>query len=161
ISPLWGDRPTVPTFKQDPAIIAQWPDFQHAMTQCEADWYYLSGHHGRQFEQDTERFTNNMEMNNTLSRTGFFNEPYHVGRWHQATLEDPYKGESPSEVYMTTSDDDWGTGLGPEDNPLYNTPHENCKGLLLVGCNSLINRVTRGMLNKYFPNAVIIGLISR
>lgn len=161
ISPLWGDRPTVPTFKHDPAIIGQWPDFQREMTQVEADWYYLSGHHGRQFDRDTERFANNMEMNNTLSRTGFFNEPYHTGRWDRATLEDPYQGEDPQEVYMTTSEDDWGAGLGPQDNPLYNAPHEQCKGMLLVGCNTLANRQTRRMLNTYFPNAVIIGLISR
>ncbi len=46
ISPIWGTRATVPTFKQDPAMISQWPDFQAQMTECEADWYYLSGHHG-------------------------------------------------------------------------------------------------------------------
>src|SRR5437867_1175963 len=56
ISPIWSNRATVPTFKQDPAIIAQWSEFQSAMTDCEADWYYLSGHHGRQFMRDTERF---------------------------------------------------------------------------------------------------------
>src|SRR5215813_8693079 len=56
ISPIWGDRPTVPTFKQDPRIIEQWPDFQSAMTECEADWYYLSGHHGRQFDRDTKLY---------------------------------------------------------------------------------------------------------
>src|SRR5262245_11171299 len=62
ISPFWGDRPTVPTFKQDPKMFEVWSDYQEAMTECEADWYYLSGHHGRQFKRDTERFDKKWDL---------------------------------------------------------------------------------------------------
>lgn len=161
ISPIWGHKATVPTFKQTPSIIAQWPDFQQQMTDCEADWYYLSGHHGRQFAADDDRFENGLDLANYLSRAGFFNEPYHMGRWHSATLEQPDKGQRKDEIYMTMSEDDWLYELGPSDNPLYNAPHENCLGVMLVGCNSLAFRSVRAKLNQYFPNAVIIGVISK
>jgi hypothetical protein len=131
------------------------------MTECEADWYYLSGHQGRQFSADEDRFDTGLDMANTLSRAGFFNEPYHIGRWDKGSLEEPDKGERAHEVYMTMSEDEWVYELGRSDNPLYNAPHENCLGLILVGCNSLTYRSVRSKLNQYFPNAVIIGLISK
>ncbi len=97
---------------------------------------------------------------NGISRSGFFNEPYHKGRWRNATSDEPAGGELPDEVYMTTSEDDPDNVPGPQWNPLYNEPHENCRGVMLIGCNSLIFRDTRRTLSKYFPNAVIIGLHS-
>jgi hypothetical protein len=160
ISPIWGGKPQVPSFKSDPKVIAQWPDFQSAMTEVEADWYYLSGHHGRQFASDGEDL-DMREHAHTQKEIGFFNEPYHTGPWDKASASDPDKGRSGKDVYMTTSSDDWVYTLGPEDNPLYNSPHEGCKGVLLIGCNSLRYTATRVALTKYFPSAVIIGLMSR
>src|SRR5262245_9884055 len=86
ISPMWGDRPTVPSFKDQRAMIAQWPEFQRQMIDVEADWYYLSGHHGVQFESDAERMSK-IDLLNTAEIVGFFNEPYHMGPWTQASQD--------------------------------------------------------------------------
>src|SRR5262245_40347230 len=162
ISPLWGQRPTVPSFKSDRVIIERWPEFQWEMTQIVADWYYVSGHHSSQFITDLNRFPGVLEFANEQEKGGFFNEPYHLGRFEHGTPGDPLRGEQPGEVFMDSTDDTWAGGrLGPEDNPLYNTPHENCRGVMLVGCNSLLFRRARVLLSQYFPNAVIIGLISK
>src|SRR5215510_12685443 len=75
ISPIWGNQRNVPTFKDSPAVVEEWPEFQRDMMQCEADWYYLSGHHGRQFAADADRFDSGLDLENFLSRAGFFNEP--------------------------------------------------------------------------------------
>ena len=161
ISPIWGNQANVPTFATSPSMIAQWPQFQEEMTGVEADWYYLSGHHGREFASDfSGGGVTLLEHVNSQFYVGFFNEPYHMGPWRRASVNDPKAGESSLDVYMTTSGDDWVYDLGPQDNPLYNAPHTNCKGVLLVGCNTLVYKQDRIMLNKYFPNALIMGLMS-
>jgi hypothetical protein len=160
VTPLWGDKASVPTFQMDKRVIARWPEFQEAMASCEADWYYLSGHHGRQFSDDFDADDKWGHVANQ-KEVGFFNEPYHTGPWEKASASDPDKGRTDNDVYMTTSREGGGCeGLGPEDNPLYQSVHDSCRGVLLIGCNSLIYRHPRIMYNKYFPSAVVIGLVT-
>lgn len=163
ISPLWGQQAGVPSFKSERSIIERWPEFQWEMTQVEADWYYISGHHSSQFITDLHRFDGDvLAFANEQEKGGFFNEPYHVGRFELGSPESPLRGARSDEVFMDSTDDTWEGGrLGPEDNPLYNAPHDQCKGVMLVGCNSLLFRRARVLLSQYFPNAVVIGLISK
>ncbi|MEP0847866.1 MAG: hypothetical protein HRF50_13735 [Phycisphaerae bacterium] len=160
ISPLWGEQAAVPTFKDNQSVIRRWPEFQQAMTQVEADWYYLSGHHGRQYMVDGEELSGR-EHFNQQEVAGFFNEPYHLGPWEHASQDDPDAGRSANDVFMKTSQDDWVYEPGPDDNPLFTSPHESCKGVFLVGCNGLAYRASREKWAEYFPNSLIIGAISR
>jgi hypothetical protein len=161
VSPIWGHRGDVPTFKSDPGVIAQWPRFQREMTGVEADWHYVSGHHGAQFKKDKHLYAEAIHQVNNHDRVGLFNHEYHEGRWTHATVDAPQAGQVAHEVFMFSSRDDWTYDLGPQDNPLFNHPHEQAKGVLLIGCNSLIYQASRRMWAKYFPNAVIVGLMSR
>ena len=160
ISPLWGDQATVPTFKSDPAVIARWPEFQQQMVFCHADWYYLSGHHGRQYAADYTSDLTIYEHVNSQYVTGFFNHDYHHGPWEHASVYDPHNHESPRDVFMTTSLDADFYELGKTDNPLFTSVHPTCKGVMLIGCNSLIYRSARAAMARNFPNALIIGLVS-
>ncbi len=159
VSPLWGQNSTVPTFKQDSATIRRWPEFQQAMTEVEADWYYVSGHHSRQYVADNDDL-DGVDLYNRAEYAGFFNEPYHLGTWEHADRENPDEGRSANDVYMHTGSD-WVYDMGPEDNPLFTAPHEDCRGVMLIGCNTLSYRCSRIMWSNYFPNAVVIGLRTR
>lgn len=160
VSPLWGNQLLVPSFKSRPDIIARWPEFQQAMTEVEADWYYLSGHHGRRFRSDGANQDSRTHLNGQ-EHVGFFNEHYHHGPWDHGAPDNPDAHASPRDVYMSTSTADWVYELGPTDNPLYSAPHTQCRGVMLVGCNTLIYKKVRQQLVHYFPNAVVIGLMSR
>lgn len=160
VSPLWGDEAAVKTFKDDKATIARWSEFQQAMAGVEADWYYISGHHGRQFKSDGEGVAA-YEHYRDQEHTGFFNEPYHMGVWHHDNPDNPAEHASTDDVYMTMTEDDGGCDMGPTCNPLFQKVHSDCKGVLLIGCNSLIYSAPRKMLAKYFPNALMIGLMGR
>jgi hypothetical protein len=160
ISPIWGKQSNVPTFKNDSAVISQWPAFQEEMRYVEADWYYLSGHHGRQFEADIRDHDDTRQHVNEQQFVGFFNEHYHHGPWDHASAADPKAHAGPHDVYMTMTWDEWVYDLEPKDNPLFSAPHTNCKGVMLVGCNTLVYKHVRLKLNEYFPNALIIGLLS-
>jgi hypothetical protein len=162
ISPIWGGRSQVPTFKDQATVIRQWPDFQRQMTDVEADWYYVSGHHGPEFESDYDWWGEGAFWRyNHVDRVGFFNEIYHHGVWHDDSVDNPTAHASPLDVYMKTASDDWVYDLGPQDNPLFNAPHTQCKGVMLVGCNTLIYRHCRMLWRYYFPNAVVIGMMSK
>lgn len=161
ISPLWGDQPTVPTFKSDPAVIARWPEFQQAMVYCEADWYYLSGHHGRQYAADYTPDLTIYEHANSQYITGFFNHDYHHGLWEHASVYDPHSHESPRDVFMKTSLGADFYEMEKTDNPLFVNVHSRCKGVMLIGCNTLIYKSARVAMSKYFPNALVIGLVSK
>lgn len=161
VSPMWGNQSNVPTFATNPGIISQWPQFQQEMQFTEADWYYLSGHHGRMYASDFDGSQSEIEHVNTQEFIGFFNHVYHDGPWEQASVTNAAKGVSDRDVYMTTSrDNEFYDDLTSIDNPLYSNVHNACKGLMLVGCNTLIYKHDRIMLNTYFPNALIIGLLS-
>lgn len=162
ISPLWGDKATVPTFKDKKAVIERWPEFQEEMLSVMADWYYVSGHHGCRFANDVGE-SDFFEFTQTYEHAGFFNEPYHVGPWEHADSNNPDAGRSSLDVYMSTSFTDWENPYspGPEDNPLHYNSQENCKGILLVGCRALGYLCSRQAWGAYFPNAVIIGPVTR
>jgi hypothetical protein len=152
-SPIWGSQSIVPTFKNQRSVIEQWPDFQWQMQEVDADWYYLSGHHGRRRSADREGVDAPTHAN-TQQDVGFFNAHYHHGTWEGHAAKE-------LEVYMSTSTGPWDVyEHGPRDNPLHGQPHTKCKGLMLVGCNTLLYLSVRRMLLKYFPNAVIMGLMS-
>ena len=161
ISPLWGDKATVPTFKDKKAVIERWPEFQEEMLSVMADWYYVSGHHGCRFANDVGE-SDFFEFTQTYEHAGFFNEPYHVGPWEHADSNNPDAGRSSLDVYMSTSFTDWENPYspGPEDNPLHYNSQENCKGILLVGCRALGYLCSRQAWGAYFPNAVIIGPVT-
>lgn len=157
ISPLWGTKSTVPTFKKDKAVIDKWYDFQQQMQHVDPDWIYLSGHHGREYESDSQGQTVQQHADGQ-KEIGFFNHVYHDNTWHKGTAAEP----DPLEVYMTTSSDPHDPdNLMPWDNPFYTRVREDVKGVMLVGCNTLIYMHDRIQYNYYFPNAVVIGLMSR
>lgn len=162
ISPLWGDKATVPTFKDKKAVIERWPEFQEEMLSVMADWYYVSGHHGCRFANDVGE-SDFFEFTQSYEHAGFFNEPYHVGPWEHADSSNPDAGRSSLDVYMATSLTEWENpySAGPEDNPLHYNSQENCKGILLVGCRALGYLCSRQGWGAYFPNAVIIGPVTR
>lgn len=160
VSALWGSKRMVPTFKQDKAVIEKWPDFQVGMGDVEADWYYLSGHHGRQFAADLGPDDDMLDHFNTHENCGFFNEVYHSGRWEEADAQNPYEHIRDLDVFMRTGNENY-NGMASETNPLYGTCHDNCRGIILVGCRGLAYKSARRMYNEYFPNAVVIGPVSK
>jgi len=120
-SPIWGSRSTVPTFKNQRSVIEQWPDFQWQMQEVDADWYYLSGHHGRRLSADA-RGIDEVTHVNTQKDVGFFNAHYHHGTWEGHAAKE-------LEVYMSTSTGPWDVyEHGPRDNPLHGQPHPKCEG---------------------------------
>jgi hypothetical protein len=156
VSPLWGTESTVKTFKKDKAVIDKWHDFQKQMKDVDADWFYLSGHHGREFASDNAGVAPADHQNNQ-KEIGFFNHVYHHHTWEKGLTGTA----DPLEVYMTTSNAPAdATNLQYTDNPLYTRSRPAVKGVLLVGCNTLFYRNTRIALNTFFPGAVIIGLMS-
>jgi hypothetical protein len=160
ISPKWGNRDLVPTFKQDPAIIKQWTDFQSQMAGVEADWYYLSGHHGRRFKSDLSLYPDWVDHINDTNQVGIFNEVYHHGPWEHDSQSSPDAHRSALDVYMQTGSD-WVYDMGPTDNPLYGNVHSSCRGFIFVGCNYLMYRSVRQMMAQYFPNALIISTMGK
>src|SRR6185503_10786767 len=105
ITPKWGTRDSVPTFKQDAAIINQWSDFQAQMEGVEADWYYLSGHHGRRFKSDLKDYPDMMDHINRHEQVGIFNEVYHHGQWDHDSQSSPDAHRKPLDVYMESGAD--------------------------------------------------------
>jgi hypothetical protein len=150
VTPLWSKTAHCHTFSTA-ANVPKWPKFQDKLAGSHADWYYLSGHHGRQFTTDPI----DPDVLDTQTEIGFFNEAYHRGRW--AHRDWP---ATPAEVYMTMGHAPAGA-LGPDDNPLYAEARPKCKGVILMGCNTLIYRQVRIALSKAFPNAVLIGYMSK
>lgn len=160
VTPMWGQKPVVPTFDRQRKIIDQWPQFQSACESLDAHWYYISGHHGRQFGVDGEGEDNRVHYN-TQAEVGFFNHWYHEGTWKKASPAEPNKGERPLEVYMSSTTAPTSRPLGPRDNPLYLSPHPNCKGVLMISCNNLIYRQVRLAVHRFFPNAMVIAMLGK
>ena len=167
ISPLWADKPQVPTFMSDPKVIARWPEFQAEFCGVDAHWYYVSGHHSRQFASDNtddaEDDARWQKMLLTNRATGFFNEPYHVGPWehHVRTGDGPLPPNGPKDVFFHTARDDLEDPPHPRDNPLYHHVHSAARGVMMAACNTLTYTQARKLWAKYFPNAVIMGLLTR
>jgi hypothetical protein len=161
VSPFWADKPTVPTFN-DKKYIPQWPDYRKAMVDVRAHWYYISGHHGRRYASDSDAYDNFHDHFHGVDDAGFFNEPYHQGPWDHASYDEPDAKASDNDIYMTSSKKSVFKVLGENSNPLYiSGPQGQCLGLLLVGCRSLTYTADRKRYTQQFPNAVVIGEISR
>lgn len=160
VTPLWGHKSVVPTFDRKRSVIEQWPIFQEACTSLDAHWYYISGHHGRQFKIDGAGEDDRVHYN-TQAEVGFFNHWYHEGTWKKASTSEPSKGELPLEVFMSSTSAPTIRPLGPRDNPLYLSPHPNCKGVLMISCNNLIYRNVRLAVHRFFPNAMVIAMLGK
>ena len=148
ISPIWGAK-TVKTFKKDPAIIKQWPQFQTDMLNVSADWYYVGGHHSRRRGDLDPKFDGNREV-------GFFNNIFHHHTWTDETHSDP------DDVFMWTSIASGAMRpLGLEANPLLARNNSACKGVILAGCHTLTYRFSRIAWMNAFPDAYIVGVIGK
>jgi hypothetical protein len=160
VTPLWSTERHVHTFSTD-ADVPKWPTFQEQLSDVEADWYYVSGHHGRQFMSDFNVVTDDPVVHgNTQAEVGFFNERYHQGRWKHNTHDNPGLPQ-PNEVFVSTSDKPASAPLGPVDNPLYLNGRPDCKGMILMGCNTLAYKTVRNALMNAFAKAVIIGFVGQ
>ncbi len=158
VSPIWGRQTNVPTFKSQKSIIDQWPTFQSQLSSLTADWYYLSGHHGRQFGIDGSTSDTSTHVKDQ-KEIGFFNHWYHEGTWDHAAPGDPLKGQLPLEVYMTSTRATPILPAGPQDNPLHARVRSECRGVICVSCNNLVYLTCRQALATFFPNAVVIGMV--
>jgi hypothetical protein len=159
ITPLWSADRRVHTFTTD-RDVPQWPTFQQQLADVHADWYYLSGHHGRQFGREYMPGDDQIAHGNNQKEVGFFNERYHSGRWKHNTPANPGLPQ-PNEVYMSMSTVPTSTPLGPQDNPLYLKGRPDCKGMILMACSTLRYKSVRTALMSAFPNAVIIGFLAQ
>ncbi len=164
VTPLWGKQ-GVKSFALVRSNIARWPEFKEALRSVEADWYFLSGHHGRQFASDWQNPVHESEeqqdlvkyrLANRQREAGFFNKAYNDGQFLHASRNAPDEGKRPNSVYMTTTSEA-GTIAKEYENPLFDRVHPQCKGVLLSGCNTLFMRQVRIAFRRHFPNAVILG----
>ena len=139
--------------------IAQWPSFQTALVDVKPDWFFISGHHGRQFDDDWDGIDEHFDAHALNQKeTGYFNEFYHAGTW----VNSPKKKNKKFEIYMTTAHaPSLSEPLKANDNPLLAEINTKCKGIVLMGCNSLTYPVCRDAWIKSFPNALLIGNTSR
>ena len=126
-------EPPVPFFKQSPSVIDQWPDFQQQMNEIEADWYYISGHHGRQFEAHT-LYSPGLDYNNYHTRA-------------PASSTSPITPAASRRRPSTTRNRRGPTksSCGPARlgrrpapmTPALQPPARKLRGMLLVGCNTM------------------------
>jgi hypothetical protein len=139
--------------------IAQWPSFQLALVDVKPDWFFISGHHGRQFDDDWDGIADDFPAHAAAEKeTGYFNEWYHSGTW----VNKPTGPNKKFEIYMTTAHPSLlSVPLKPNDNPLFAEINTKCKGVVLMGCNSMTYPVCRDQWLKFFPNALFIGNTSR
>lgn len=148
-----------------------------------ADWYLLSGHHGRLYASDADAYTNYYDYAARLDHAGFFNNEYHHGRWSLITREpgmqeklkagmaDPewrkkyrkYVLHIERELYLSTTPEapkvlaDF-----PQTNPLLEPAMQparavRCRGIIISACNTLAFVSTRKFWSRYYPDAAFIG----
>jgi hypothetical protein len=144
-----------------------WPKYKEAIEKPEysnskdktkePDWWYISGHHANHDWPDNKYYAKNNDV-------GFFNGAYHHHRGYSNVLK-----IIPNAIFLTTSVEDnsafKATTAGKDlldiqvkPNPLYKSgKNDKCKGLFLIGCNSLSFLSERLMFQKLFPSAVIFG----
>lgn len=158
VSPLWGNEKSVKSFAKSKKNIKRWSEFHADLAAVEAEWICLSGHHGRQFGNDGAMLDEGNSPE--IKETGFFNDSYYHGRWSFASrFDDPFAEQNLLDVYLSTSNTEESFLRTWEKNPLYEKIHLECKGVIFWGCNTLFYRCSRMAYYKYFPNAVIIGMI--
>jgi len=145
-----------------------WPEYKKAIEKPEysnskivteePDWWYISGHHANHDWPDNKYYAKTYDV-------GFFNGPYH--HYYHTSGVTPRKVKNA--IFMTTSLENnsafKATSTGKDlldnqirPNPLYKTgKNDKCKGLFLIGCNTLSFFSERLMFQKFFPNAIIFG----
>ena len=178
VTPTFGSQSTVPTL--DGSSAAGGRQMLTALASVNADWYMVSGHHGVMFASDYGLFTtdgqppkadrSNLDTQKIMDQEqycGFFNESYHSGRWEHASQDNPTpssltSSQQANEIYIRTtpaaSND---RAPFSQTNPLLDSTHTPPKGIIISACNTLIYRVARTTWSNAFPNAVIIGSVSR
>jgi hypothetical protein len=165
VTPEFGAQSTVPSLNG--GKVTQGRKMLQEMASVNADWFMLSGHHGAIYGADyallggdTKVIVNGEEF------CGFFNESYHNGRWEHASRDSPDNKADANEIYLrTTTAAPSSIASHKQDNPMVDraagasgpTP----KGIILSACNTLIYKSARTFWNANFPNAVIIGPVSR
>lgn len=184
VTPMFSGRGQVPSLND--GMVADGRQMIQQMQSINADWFMLSGHHGCLYESDYDSFKTNGQIDtlscaNGMDFCGFFNEAYHAGRWEYATradpdalLNDPDDGPKmaknhANEIYLRTTPAAPSTvAKHTQTNPLLDgTPDQatsrsgQCKGIIISACNTLIYRAARDTWATAFPNAVIIGSVSR
>jgi hypothetical protein len=81
VSPLWANRRKVPSLNGK-MVEKDGVQFLSEMEAINADWYVLSGHHGRLYTVDLFTYIGNLrDYFNKLEYAGFFNNNYHHSRW--------------------------------------------------------------------------------
>jgi len=179
VTPRLGNPPSrIITFRND-RYAEKWEEFQDRLKKVSPDWFYISGHHSSQhstsidYEDDGKKFPDYSSFFQNQVEVGFFNERYHLGRfmWDRGKPDKAIKS-SPLEVYMSSTGRHSDAGLRPwPDQPPFQKSPANplfgelsnpfCRGLLLVGCNTLTFRIVRRTLARCYPEAVVIGLLSK
>jgi len=151
------------TFKKS---LAAWKDYRQDIvdgkysgrSSAEPDWWYWSGHHAN---------FGDGKYYGERGQYGLFNEPYYAA-WKDYIYKqkEPDKKQFPGEienaVFMVTSafnsDLEAGQDHQKESNPVYvKDPCEACKGVMLIGCNTLTGIDCQDTLLIIFPNALIFG----
>ena len=155
------------------------------MKSVNAHWYLLSGHHGRLYSDDMNRFKNSYDYFSQQDYAGFFNNEYHHGRWIKL-WRDPARIKQAAdalanpdwrdankkmakhfdyELYLTTTaeaPDSITGGQFDQVNPLLVSRMQprrssKCLGIILSACNTLSFSAVRKYWQSNYPNSVIFG----
>jgi hypothetical protein len=180
VTPVFGERKRVPSLfkKKSAKLMNDAIQCRSKMADTVADWYMLSGHHGRLYGADYDATLSATNWANSLEYAGFFNDDYHHGRWNGASRADPnwvpsaiYTGKTKRsmmkhqkwEIYLsTTKEPDPMVAPFTLDNPLLakasrGKRQARAKGFILSACNTLTFSHTREAWDAYYPDAVFIG----
>jgi hypothetical protein len=96
VTPVFNAWSKIPSLNGSVAVSAEAIRSLEEMKKIDADWYMLSGHHGRLYTEDMilECYSSPIDHANRQDHTGFFNDDYHHGRWEQVTRKRPAAGAS-------------------------------------------------------------------
>jgi len=150
-----------------------------------AHWYLLSGHHGRLYAADIDRFTNPYDYYSKQDFAGFFNNDYHHGRWEKVwrdparlelaadSLADPdwrkrnrkVGAHFDHELYLSTTAHAPSIHTGDQffqtnpliDSHLQSRRKNRCLGLILSACNTLSFTAVRKYWQANYPDSIIFG----
>lgn len=106
VTPVFNSWSKIPSLNGKIAVSAQTLKSLDEMRKIDADWYMLSGHHGRLYADDMflPCFSDSKDHINRQDHTGFFNNEYHHGRWEQAYRKRPSSGEKDLANWNEASD---------------------------------------------------------
>jgi hypothetical protein len=172
VTPKFSGRSTVPSLNG--SMVAPGRDMLKEMASVAADWYMISGHHGALYESDYDRFNTAdgamdvRRITNEEEYCGFFNEAYHESYWEHAARDHhdavDLPGTPANSIYLRTTDAaPAAIASHDQGNPVFDSTSwaPAPKGIIISACNTLAYRSARKTWSGYFPNAVIIGPISR